>query len=111
MENSQYRVRLERSMGHLNSYSVWLIKYVDRKTFIAEINQNGLEWKPRNQGEFYPNPTITLPTEIITEMAKELIESGFLPEKLLSNERELKAMEKHLEDLRKISFNELGITK
>lgn len=109
MEDNLYRVRIDRAIGYHDVYSIWFIKYVDRKTCIGEVTQNGLEWKPRPPGELFPNPTIQIAGALLTEIAKELIESGFLPEKLLSNERELKAMEKHLEDLRKITFNELGV--
>ena len=86
----------------------WIIKYVDGKEFI--LNHGTYEWVEVPNNEDYP-PTLRLTDENAQEIMDQLYRCGFRPQGGRQSEGRLSAIEKHLEDMRTLTFDKLGVTK
>jgi hypothetical protein len=102
-----YRARIQKLWGYHETQGLWILRHDGHKTYAAKRVE--LEWEELPEAILLPAPTLALPKGAVAAIAHALIETGDLPETLKTNARELKALESHLSDLRKIAFNELGI--
>lgn len=104
-----YKTRVQRSYG-AGGYAVYLVRY-DRhsgKTWIGKPAR--IEWEDFGDGWRLPDaPTLIFADEEIAAFAEGLMACDALPKEMVQNKRELEATKEHLEDLRKIAFNELDI--
>jgi hypothetical protein len=103
----EYRARIQSLWGYYDKQGLWILRYDGHKTYIAKTIE--IQWEEFPDVAMLPEPTLALDKGAIAAIANALIETGDLPETLKTNARELKAMTSHLDDLRKIAFNELGI--
>ena len=104
-----YCARIDRNYGQRDGFSVWLYRFSGDGPgeFVAPMGDPN--FKPTKNEWDLPPPSMVLKQEMLVALAKALVESGHIPKEAFSSADELKATRAHLEDLRKVAFNELDI--
>jgi len=83
-------------------YDIWIFDYQRGNSKVLNFKTG--EWKPHAEGYLLPDPTLTLDLEHMNALADAMVEADVLPKAFNRNVQELGAIDKHLQDMRRLVF-------
>lgn len=108
MTSAQYHVRISKSLSQHETAHVWMVRYVHGRK--PQLLKCTIKYQEYEESSLLPEASMSLPLCLLKELGHALVECGELPKDFISNDREMAATKSHLEDMRKLLFNELDVS-
>jgi hypothetical protein len=109
IENQSVRIRIKDNL-FFGAMEVFITQKIDNKLYVLSNgpDEEGLRWIEANIAQKY-GPTFTINTEFAQILSEDLWECGIRARQGQGSIGQLQATHLHLEDMRKIVSNKLGV--
>jgi len=104
MNNERPRIMIYRSVDYMHEYPAQIVRYVDGEP--EHLGEKG--WDGVKDGKYYP-PSLLLKEHELQKIADDLWAIGIRPSGSEGSIGQLDAVNRHLDDMRKIASKKLGI--
>jgi hypothetical protein len=98
-----------RHMEEFDGAGLWILERRGNEVYVARSTE--LSFYKQENGYALPEPTLAFATgygtEFLTSLSNALVEIGFRPDELKATNREIAAIQSHLEDMRKLAFGKI----